>query len=317
MAKGNPISEYRFSRRQFLSSSTTFFGLCFCAHPFFESPASIVQDDKVLARLRDNLLQLVNEERAVEKLPPVAIDDLATRVATKHAQEMAKHNYVSHWNREGLKPYHRYSFAGGSHATEENISAADTTWSSQLKDLLQDTSYLHLRLYQEKPPTDGHRQTILRPQQTHVGFGIALDELRLRVVELFVKKYVELNQVSRKAKPGDSFTLSGKLLQPEHALMTVEVLYEPLPKQTDLSWLREPRPYALPTESVVLRPVLPPPFTYADRQKGVIQVGVDGRFTTPIKLFKKEPGVYTLVCWVKRYRNEKAFPATELCIRAE
>jgi len=51
----------------------------------------------------------------------------------------------------GLKPYHRYSFAGGYHATQENVSASDNTWSMRLADLKQDTSYLHVRLYQESP----------------------------------------------------------------------------------------------------------------------------------------------------------------------
>ena len=69
------------------------------------------------------------------------------------------HEFASHWGRDGLKPYHRYSFAGGTDATQENVSAADNTWSNKLSDLKQDTSYLHLRLYQEQPPNDGHRKT--------------------------------------------------------------------------------------------------------------------------------------------------------------
>ena len=111
---------------------------------------------------------------------------------------MAKHEYASHWDRDGLKPYHRYSFAGGVHATQENVSAADNTWSTKTGDLLQDTSYLHVRLYQEKPPNDGHRRAILAPQQTHVGLGIALDKLKLRVVELFVAKHLEVKSIARK-----------------------------------------------------------------------------------------------------------------------
>src|SRR4030095_1253784 len=289
----------RFSRRQFLRSSASFLGVSLCANAF-TSTSSSPADDKALDQLRSNLLQLVNEEREVAKVQPVTIDDLATEIATKHARDMARHDYVSHWNRAGLNPYHRYSFAGGFHATQENISAADNTWSLQRKDLLQDTSYLHLPLYDERPPHDGHRQAILRPQQTHVGFGIAVDQLRLRVVELFVTKYVELEPVSQKAKPGDRFTLAGKLLNLDHTLSGVEVFYEPLPTEPELNWLRQPRSYSLPHESVVLRPVLPAPLTYADLTTGVIRVETKGRFTAPIRLFKKEPGVYTLVCWVKR-----------------
>ena len=157
--------------------------------------------------LRVNLLQLVNEERAVEKVPELKLDDLATRVATAHAEEMAKGEFVSHWGLTGLKPYQRYALAGGYHATEENVSAADNTWSNKFADLKQDTSYLHVRLYQERPPNDGHRKTILAPQHTHVGFGIALEKLRLRMVELFVSKYVEFTPLTADAKPRETIEI--------------------------------------------------------------------------------------------------------------
>lgn len=303
-------------RRQFLQGSASL-ALGLWATRYSDSVAHAAEDEKVMGEIRANLLQMVNEERAVEKVQPVAIDELATEVATKHAKEMAKHSYASHWNRDGLKPYHRYSLASGFHATQENVSAADNTWSSQAKSLIQDTSYLHLRLYNEKPPDDGHRQAILSPYQTHVGFGIALDELRLRVVELFVANYVHLDVPPQKAKPGHTFALTGKLLNPNHVLMLVEVLYEPLPKETELSWLRIARPYSMPTEAVDLRPKLRPPFNYADKRVGVVEVDPGGSFSAPIKFFKTEPGIYTLVCWLKLSRTGKGFPATAVCVWAE
>ena len=304
------------SRRQFLKSSGAL-ALCSSAADVHRLLVRATDDDKVLDQLRSNILQLVNEERAVAKVPPVAIDDLATQVATKHAREMVKHKYVSHWNREGLKPYQRYSFAGGFHATQENISAADNTWSSQLKDLLQDTSYLHLRLYNETPPNDGHRKAILAPQQTHVGFGVAVEDLRLRVVELFVAKYVELDLPSQKGKPGGSIPLKGKLRNRNDSLTVIEVFYEPLPRELEVDALNQTRAYSLPNESVNLRPILPPPFQYADHVAGVIEFDDYGDFRVPIRLFKDTPGIYTIVCWVKSSRSGKAFPATEFCIRAE
>jgi len=305
-----------FSRRNFLKSSAAL-AFCYSAGDVPRLLAHITDDEKTLNQLRNNLLQMVNEERAVSKLSPVATDALATEVATKHAREMAQHKYVSHWNREGLKPYQRYSLANGFHATQENISAADNTWSSELKDLIQDTSYLHLRLYNETPPNDGHRKAILAPQHTHVGFGIAVDELRLRVVELFVAKYVELVSQPQKGKPGETIYLKGKLLKWYYTLTLVEVFYEPLPRKLDVEALNQSRNYSLPAESVNLRPRLQPPYQYADRLPGVIEVDPDGSFRAPVTLFKNSPGSYTIVCWVKLRGSAKAFPATEICIRAE
>ncbi|HEX5966071.1 MAG TPA: CAP domain-containing protein, partial [Pyrinomonadaceae bacterium] len=244
------------------------------------------------------------------------MDPLATRVATQHATEMAMHDFVSHWGRDGLKAYHRYSFAGGTEATEENVSAADNTWSNKMRDLKQDTSYLHLRLYQEQPPNDGHRKTILAPQHTHVGFGIAVEKLRLRLVELFVAKYLEVRDVPQVAKPRSVVQFSARLLKRDHTLNHIEVCYEPLPKPPELSWLNEPRSYDLPQESKVLRPRLTPPFIYSDRTRGDVDINLDGGFSVPVTLFHDKPGIYTLVAWLKPNRSGKAFPATAVCIQA-
>lgn len=275
------------------------------------------KDIEKFAELRANLLQMVNEERAVAKVQPLKMDELATRVATEHANEMALHEFASHWGRDGLKPYHRYSFAGGTDATEENVSAADNTWSNNMGLLKQDTAYLHVRLYQEKPPNDGHRKTILAPQHTHVGFGIAVEKLRLRMVELFVARYVEVKDVPRAAKPKTVVAFAGKILKRDHSLNHVEVFYEPLPKAPELSWLNEPRSYQLPSSSRVFRPKVMPPYMYTDRTRGDVDVDLNGNFRVPVTLFSDKPGIYTLVAWLKPNRSGKAFPATEVCIRAE
>jgi len=301
-------------RREFLLTAGTTVGAV-VSDRLFPSLAQTTDSDK-FDDLRANLLEMVNEERAVAKLKPVAMDPLATRVATQHATEMAMHEFASHWGRDGLKPYHRYSFAGGTDATEENVSAADNTWSNKMRDLKQDTSYLHLRLYQEQPPNDGHRKTILAPQHTHVGFGIAVEKLRLRLVELFVARYVEVKEMPRVAKPKSVVQFAAKMLKGGHSLNHIEVFYEPLPKAPELSWLNEPRSYDLPLQSKLLRPKVAPPFTYADRTRGEVDMNLDGSFRVPVTLFNDKPGIYTIVAWLKRGYG-KGFPATEVCIRAE
>lgn len=301
------------SRRGFLQTAGASLGVTLLER------ASLAEDDldKTFSEIRANLLELVNEERAVAKLSQLAVDDLATKVATQHAQEMAVDGYTSHWGRDGRKPYHRYSFAGGTPATMENVAAADSTWSTKARDLKQDSSYLHVRLYSEQPPNDGHRRAILAPQHTHVGFGIAVDDLRLRVVELFVAKYVQVEPIARKASPGGRLTFAAKMPKEGYYLNHVEVFYEPLPAAPELGWLRDSRSYSLPSESLVLRPKVPPPYMYADRKPGVVEMSTAGRFTAEITLFKKEPGIYTIVSWIKRSDGtQKPFPATEVCIEA-
>lgn len=300
------------SRRAFLKSVSASLGIAL-SDPFSHSPDDL---EKTFAEIRANLLEMVNEERDVERVAPVAIEELATQVATKHALDMALGVFASHWGRDGLKPYHRYSFAGGTHATQENVSSANSTWSTKRGDLKQDTAYLHVRLYQEKPPYDGHRRTILAPQHTHVGFGIAVEQLRLRMVELFVAKHVEVRPIRRTAKPGAEIFFAGKMLNRDSVLNHVEVFYEPLPTAPELSWLRESRSYSLPKESRVLRPKVSSPLRYADGSRGVVEVSPDGSFITPVKLYKAEPGIYTIVAWIRNNGSDNAFPATEVCIKA-
>ena len=298
------------SRRDFLQLASTGLGVSLLDRKF--SPDDL---ERIITEIRVNILGMINEERDVEKISPVALDDLATEVATKHAWDLVKGKFTGHLGSDGLKPYHRYSFAGGTEATAENVSAADNTWSMKEKDLKQDTAYLHLRLYQEKPPNDGHRQTILNFEHTHVGIGIVVYELRLRIVELFVSRYVDLKPVIREAKPGANVSFAGKIRGSSYRFNNLEVHYEPMPEPLNPEKMRTPGPYSLPKESRLLRPKLQPPFIYQDGSTGVVEV--DGpNFSVPVKLYKSTPGIYTIVTWVRRSFKERAIPVTGVCVKA-
>jgi uncharacterized protein YkwD len=296
-------------RRDFLQSASTALSVM-----LLDRLSSTEDLEKIIPEIRANVLAMINEEREVEKVAPVALDDLATQVATKHAWDTLKGGFTSHWGSDGLKPYHRYSFAGGTEATAENVSSADSIGSTKVPDLKQDTAYLHLRLYQEKPPNDGHRQTVLLPQHTHVGIGIVVHELRLRLVELFVSRYVDVKPVVREAKAGAKVAFAGKI-RGSYRFNNIEVHYEPFPTPPDPEWLKTPRSYGLPKETRQLRPKLPQPFVYLDGTFGDVEV--DGpNFSVPVKLYKSTPGIYTIVTWIKRSREEPAFPVTAVCVKA-
>lgn len=298
------------SRRDFLQSASTVFGVSLLDR--FSS-----QDDleRIIKEIRNNILGMINEEREVEKVAPVALDELATEVATKHAWDLVRGKFTGHWGSDGLKPYHRYAFAGGTEATAENVSAADNTWSMKEQDLKQDTAYLHLRLYQEKPPNDGHRQTILNPEHTHVGIAVVVHELRLRLVELFISRYVDVKPVVPEAKPGATVSFAGKIRVTPYRFNNLEVHYEPIPTPPSPEMLRSPGPYSLPKEARKLLPKLPQPFIYPDGTFGVVEVN-GPNFSVPVKLYKSTPGIYTIVTWIRRSREEQAIPVTAVCVKA-
>lgn len=263
------------------------------------------------------LLNLVNAERTAAGLATLKADSLASRIAQKHAAEMAEHSFLSHWGLDGRKPYHRYSFAGGVEAIRENCAAMSYNLPISSEYAVLDLIELHKLMHDEVPPDDGHRKTILSPSQTHVGFGFAYRGFNVRLCELYVARYLTINPYPATARPRSKFTLSGQLFDPTSSLPAVDVYYEPLPSPPDIAWLRIPRPYGLPDERATLFPKLPQDYYYKDGSKGSIQVSDRGRFRVPIKLRRKEPGIYTIVVWIQQSPTTEPFPATEVCVRAE
>lgn len=305
-------------RRQFFQAAAPFLwcGLAGLIKPF-RLPSSFQESERAFDELRNELLDLVNNERIVRGVGRLKLDELACRVANGHAREMAEGNFVSHWGRDGRKPYHRYSFAGGIHATQENIASVDNFQSFEWKRLASDFIAAHLRMHDETPPNDGHRRAILAPQHTHVGFGLAINERRLRLVEIYVAKYVQAFGFEPLAKRKATLHLTGRLLNPLHFLQQIDVFYESSPKPPDIAFLTKPRSYSLPDEYRTLRPRPSDGMIYVDRSFGLVELNSGGRFRVPVKLFKDRPGIYTIVLWIKRRPSENPFPATEICVETE
>ena len=273
--------------------------------------------DKDLPLAYERLLNLINDERAKNGLSQLAIDELACKVAAAHALDMANGKFFSHWGSDGRKPYQRYSFAGGIDAVQENLSLADNIESVTPSGVLGDLADMHTAMYLETPPQDGHRRTILVPSHTQVGFGIALDGHDLRLAELYLGRYLTIDPISREAKRKTTVVLTGKVFNPELWLQEVDVCWEPLPTPPPAEWLRAPRPYSLPTNYSVLRPRPPLGTRYHDGTTGDFDYTDKGRFRAPVKLFRDEPTIYTVVFWLRPSATEKAFPAAQICIRSD
>ena len=272
------------------------------------------EDDIPLAR--EQLLTMINAERANARLSRLRLDDLACKVASEHAGDMANGNFLSHWGTDGRKPYHRYSFAGGTAAVQENVSAADNIQSVTSANVLKDLRDMHQSMVGEVPPNDGHRKTILFPWHTHVGFGIAMQGHSVRLDELYVARYVDIDPIPRQVKKKARVLLTGRTRDREHTLTGVDVYYEPLPSPPDINWLREPRSYGMPEKNERLFPRLPDRYSYPNGSQGTIEVESTGGFRVSVSLSKK-PGINTIMIWLREGQNGIAFPASQICIRVE
>jgi hypothetical protein len=266
---------------------------------------------------REMLLKLVNQERANTNLSRLVLDDLACRVAAEHALDMSKRQFLSHWGSDGRKPYHRYSFAGGVDAVQENVSSAENIQSVATDNVVRDLRDMHISMLLEVPPNDGHRRTILFPYHTHVGFGMALHDKALKLAELYLARYVRLDPFVNHSKPKSTVLLTGHLLNSRYFLHGVDVFYEPLPAPPEISWLQTPRSVSLPSIFVRQLPKAPPGTTYVDGGKGDFEWDRFGKFRVKVKLYRDEPGIYTIVFWIRRTPADKAFPGAQVCILSE
>jgi len=309
-----PRSPLTIDRRSFIKGATAF-GLAMpvAVRSQILERARFSRTD--VPRATQRLLDVVNLQRNRNGLSQLEIDQFACRVAEQHAIDMLEGEFLSHWGRDGRKPYQRYSFAGGTDATQENVSLAHDIASVAPLAVEQDLMDMHQSMFNEVPPKDGHRQTILFPHHTHVGFGIAVKEYEVRLDELYICRYVQIGAIVRATKPGDRITLTGRLLNLRYELVGIHNYYEPLPTRPRIEWLREPRSYGLPDTHAEYLPRLKPGYHYEDGTKGSVDIN-GATFRATFSLFK-DPGVNTIVVWIARSETEEPFPVTQVCIRCE
>jgi hypothetical protein len=262
-------------------------------------------------------LELVNTERAAAGVSTLARDELAGTVAERHARDMAAGKFLSHWGSDGRKAYHRYAFAGGVDAVAENVSAASNMEGVSREYISLTLAQAHRRMHAEVAPNDGHRKTILAPQHTHVGFGVALSGRELWLVELYVAKHVQIDPYPHKSRPKATMEIKGRVLSDKHTFYYAEVFYEPPPQPPETAWLQTPRGYGFPDVFSILRPKLSDGTLYADGIKGTIDLGNRGGFRIPVKLDQELPGIYTVVIWIAKRNSRERIPVTNICIQAE
>lgn len=107
----------------------------------------------------DEVLRLVNVERANAGVAPLAWDDGAERAAFAHSADMAARGYFSHTSPEGADAGDRLVFAqaGSFSGWGENIAQGQTSPARVMSDWMGST---------------GHRNNILRASFTHLGVGV-------------------------------------------------------------------------------------------------------------------------------------------------
>ena len=200
-----------------------------------------------LDTLKARMLELISENRAAHGLSPVDLGE--NRAAQQHAKDMLAHGYLSHWGRDGLKPYMRYTRAGGHEYVVENVSGPACV---RHTDRLYDER-LALELVEEAQAafmaSSGHRANVLGRWHKAVSLGIACDSVSCSIVQLFEGDYVRFAETPRIFI--DKLSMAGRLLD-GFELEGVAVWYDEPPHSLTLGQLGHSHSYSVGQRPVAL-----------------------------------------------------------------
>ena len=229
------------------------------------------------------MLQLINNERKRAGLNPVELGYNAA--AQIHAEAAIEGCFGSHWGLDGLKPYMRYSLAGGYQSNAENWSGNTYTvtqgsrgWSGLdycltnsdggFSHPLDDGSIPSLidKAMEGLMNSPGHRRNILGRWHKRVNIGIAIDGFNFAGVQHFEGDYVVYDSLPS-LHDGELF-LSGSVRNgarlDEPRDLGIQIYYDPPPKPLTLGQLAYTYCYSSGLQAASLRPPLGGNQYYAD-----------------------------------------------------
>jgi uncharacterized protein YkwD len=263
--------------------------------------SALTDGEPDLAALTQAMLALVNADRASQGLTPVSWDTTAASAGQQHAEEMAELGYMSHWNLDGYGPEHRYSQAGGLNYSQENVYRLVHRWEDGTGAPIEDWDKVIRDAEAALMNSPGHRANILAPAHTHLGIGIAYKASTgtVSISQEFVNRYVEIEPLPRRARPGDRIIVRGQLL-PGSSAPLVNIAYEPFPSPMTLEELNQTGTYTPRAEHLTVPQTV---------------VGQDGRFYAEYVLDKAAPpGLYHVLLWVDNPVSGEKIPAVDAVI---
>ena len=154
------------------------------------------------------MLELINQERTRFGVLPVVLG--ANNAAQLHAEASLQHCFSSHWGINGLKPYMRYTLAGGYQSNGENGSGSD--YCIQSSDGYRAIQNIRQEIRESMDGwmgSPGHRRNILQRGHKRVNIGVAWDKYNFYAYQHFEGDYVEYDQLP--SLEGGVLTFSGQV----------------------------------------------------------------------------------------------------------
>ncbi len=120
-------------------------------------PAPTVPEQSNMNQMEQQMLNMINQERAANGVQPLKMDSRLVTLARKKSQDMIDNNYFSHTSPTYGSPFQMLKDAGVSYRTAGENIAGNSSVSGAHKALMN---------------SSGHRRNILNPNYTAVGIGI-------------------------------------------------------------------------------------------------------------------------------------------------
>jgi hypothetical protein len=250
-------------------------------------------------------LELINRDREGNGLAPVTLG--SNPAAQKHAEERLANRHSSHWGMNGLKPYMRYTLAGGVNYDAENGFMTETIWiGGRDPSYRRDPKEMLEEAQEGLMASPGHRKNILDKWHKKVNLGIAYDEGRLDLVQQFEGDYIDFSKLP--SISGNILSMAGKVNL--GIIENIALYYDTLPQPLSPEQLDAPPydyAYGLGEDIGTILPPLPPDYFYIDLlPNDVIAITWDieseGLFTIEANvspILEEGKGVYTVVVWVE------------------
>ena len=140
------------------------------------------------------MLELINSERTRAGVPPVTLGE--NMAAQLHAESSLANCFSGHWGADGLKPYMRYSLAGGYQTNSENGSGSDYCIRASDRYRALGNIEAEIRAMMEGwMNSPGHRRNILGKWHRKVNIGLAWDRYNMVGYQHFEGGFVQYDQL--------------------------------------------------------------------------------------------------------------------------
>ena len=212
------------------------------------------------------MLDLINSERINAGVAPVVLGDNVA--AQLHAEASLAHCFSAHWGIDGLKPYMRYSLAGGYQSNGENESGLNycITESDRYRSIANVDQEIRRAVdgFMDSP---GHRRNILRPDYKKVNIGLAWGRYNFNTVQHFEGDYVEyerLPSIENGVLSMSGAVKNGVIFQEDD--LDVQIHYDPPPGPLTPGQLAQTYCYDAGLRIAALRKPLPDNWSYHEEQ---------------------------------------------------